>query len=146
MIPHAISHHTNALGQGADRIRATLNTTDYPVPTLVEATKISPVIIDRFRAGGLVSDEQLDMIAGFLKGEYALDGIGHEWVRRKMGRPEVEKLGTVYPDLPVGPVVGVPIAVPERVPQDALPTLVDPRLATSPPVEPRGMFGSRRSA
>lgn len=138
------------LGQGANRIRATLNVEGYPVPMIVEATKISPVIIERFKAGGAITDEQLDMIAGFLRGEYSLSGIDNNWRRIRPAAPEVKSLPLACTDLPVGPVHPHPLGdyAPERVPQDALPTLVDPRLATPTParVEPGGMFGIRRRA
>lgn len=133
------------LGTGADRLRAVLNTKDYPTATLIEATRISPPIIERFQQGGSVTDEQLDMIAGFVRGEYALSGISSKWVRAPFHKPESAPLPMACPDLPVTRTYPHPLgnAAPVVVEQDAMPTLVDP--TPMPTLTPQGdnLFGKR---
>lgn len=151
MTPNSIERTVSlagALGVGADRIRATLNVENYPIARLIEATRIGPNIIEKFQRGGDVSAEQLDMIAGFIKGEYGRHSRSGDWIRAGHAKPEVKPLPMACPELPVGAHNGHPLGTnaPEptevnnaptlnAVPNDSMPTLVD--------AKPVSVFGTR---
>lgn len=147
------------LGTGADRIRAALNRGNINEAQLVEATKISPMVIDAFKAGRAVTDEQLDMITAFVRGDYGMSGIDQTWQRKGFAAPEVIPLGPIMRDLPTMAPIGDRIETPKpqpqaapvllaspvlgakNVPGDAMPTLPDEK-----PVSAFSIFKSRRSA
>lgn len=73
-----------------------------------EATQISPVALDQFLGGGSLSEEQVDMVVGFMRGEYSytqqpsdsITGTGKEtgvWRRNKLGGKQAVPMALAYP-------------------------------------------------
>ena len=139
----------SSLGVNLDRIRTNLAMHDLTQVT--DATKISPMILQRFANGDEVGEDELDRIVGYMRGEYSLSGISHDWVRRKLGQPEAKTLPLACTDLPVGRAFPSPLGgdAPNPVPQDAPPVLARVRgfrsqLKQKTPSETeQGMFGKR---